>query len=361
MHTTRFLAIALVCGLALFGLVLRASAQDAAEVVKDASNNDDPVLATVNEHPIKRSDVEHLRQQLTDSGALNGFEPTEEQLAEELIRRESIQRYVLDNKVEVAPEAVDKRWKEMEERITAAGKTLDDVLKEEHLTKDELREIVYVQLALNKLAEAKLTEDDLATLEEQVHARHILVAVPRTNPTEEDFAKAKEKILAIKAEIDAGKKTFEEAAAEYSDCPSKAQGGDLGFFPRKDAMVEPFAEAAYALKVGEVSEPVRTQFGYHLIKVIDRSKEPSKQQLVDAKLAGIIQDIREQAKIERFYKTTTDETTTPDNRIAPDDAATTPNDETTAPDEKTAPGDTGSNDTSGPTDTEHNSPSNTGE
>jgi len=330
----------------LVGVVLHARAQDSAEVVKKASTADDPVLATVNAYPIKRSDVEHLRQQLKDSGALSGFEPTEEQLVEELIRRESIRHYVLDNKIEVAPEAIDKRWKEMEERITAAGKTLDDVIKEQQLTKEELREIVYIQLALNKLAEAKLTEDDLAMIEEQVRARHILVAVPRTNPTEEDFAKAKEKITAIKAEIDAGK-SFEDAAAEYSDCPSKDQGGDLGYFPRQGAMVEPFAEAAFALKVGDVSDPVRTQFGYHLIKVVDRSKEPAKQQLLDIKIAGIIQEISEEVKIERLYKTTADETTTP-------------KDETT-PDEKTAPDDTGSDDASGPADTEDNTSSNTGE
>jgi peptidyl-prolyl cis-trans isomerase C len=310
-HSIRFLAITLICVLALFGVALHARAQDSTQVTKDASGGEDAVLAKVNDHPIKRSDVEHLHQQLKDSGALRDFEPTEAQLVEELIRRESIRRYVLDNEIEVAPEAIDKRWKEMEERIAAAGTTLDEVLKEQHLTKDELREIVYVQLALNKLAEAKLTQEDLALVEEEVRARHILVAVPQSNPTEEDYAKAKEKILAIKAEIDAGK-PFEEAAAEYSDCPSKAHGGDLGYFPRKDAMVEPFAEAAYALKVGEVSRPVRTQFGYHLIKVIDRSKEPAKQQLLDIKIAGIIQDISDEVKVERFYKGAPDEKITPD-------------------------------------------------
>lgn len=60
-------------------------------------------------------------------------------------------------------------------------------------------------------------------------------------------------------------KNFKELAAKFSKCPSAKQGGDLGFFGR-GRMVEEFEEAAFALKPGEISKPVRTPFGYHLIK-----------------------------------------------------------------------------------------------
>lgn len=60
-------------------------------------------------------------------------------------------------------------------------------------------------------------------------------------------------------------KTFEELAAAFSKCPSRARGGDLGEFGR-GRMVQPFDEAAFALQVNEVSPPVRTRFGYHLIQ-----------------------------------------------------------------------------------------------
>jgi len=86
----------------------------------------------------------------------------------------------------------------------------------------------------------------------QVRASHILV---------EDEETAKK----LKAEIEKGI-SFESMAREYSSCPSKAKGGDLGWFG-KGQMVKPFEEAAFSTPENKISAPVKTQFGYHLIKV----------------------------------------------------------------------------------------------
>jgi peptidyl-prolyl cis-trans isomerase C len=91
--------------------------------------------------------------------------------------------------------------------------------------------------------------------EERVRARHILVA-------SEDEAKD------IAGRLANGE-AFEELAAQYSLDGSKEQGGDLGYFTAEE-MVDPFSEAAFALEPGEVSQPVQTQFGWHLIKLEDR-------------------------------------------------------------------------------------------
>ena len=87
----------------------------------------------------------------------------------------------------------------------------------------------------------------------EVRASHILVK------TENEAKKLAE-------DIKAGKMSFEEAARQVSLCPSGHEGGDLGFFKR-GVMVKPFEDAAFSLKQGELSEPVQTQFGWHLILV----------------------------------------------------------------------------------------------
>ena len=89
----------------------------------------------------------------------------------------------------------------------------------------------------------------------KVRASHILVQ------TEEE---AKELLAKLEDGAD-----FAELAKEYSMCPSKRDGGDLKFFG-KGMMVKPFEDAAFALEVGQVSEPVETQFGWHLIKLTDK-------------------------------------------------------------------------------------------
>jgi parvulin-like peptidyl-prolyl isomerase len=91
-------------------------------------------------------------------------------------------------------------------------------------------------------------------METKVNASHILV---------KDKTQAQE----LKTRIDKGEK-FEDLAKEYSMCPSGQNGGDLGYFGRGQ-MVKEFEDAAFATPVNSVSEPVQTQFGWHLIKVID--------------------------------------------------------------------------------------------
>ena len=90
----------------------------------------------------------------------------------------------------------------------------------------------------------------------QVRASHILVQT-------EDEAKN------LKEGIEKGTITFEDAAAEFSLCPSGSAGGDLGYFGR-GMMVKEFEDASFDGEVGSVSNPVKTQFGWHLIKVVDK-------------------------------------------------------------------------------------------
>ena len=86
----------------------------------------------------------------------------------------------------------------------------------------------------------------------EVRASHILV---KTRP----------EAVKIKKEIESGQISFEDAAREYSLCPSGQNGGDLGYFNRKQ-MVQQFSDTAFDLKVGQISDPVGTKFGWHIIR-----------------------------------------------------------------------------------------------
>jgi peptidyl-prolyl cis-trans isomerase C len=144
---------------------------------------------------------------------------------------------------------------------------------------------------------------------EQVRASHILISVEAGVPEEQRSQKRLE-LAGVKGQIEKGA-DFGELAGKHSDCPSKARGGDLGYFER-GKMVKSFEDAAFAMKVGEISEIVETQFGYHLIKVTDRQdpKEASldevkgqiegflNRQSKDKAIGEYVAGLRESAKIE---------------------------------------------------------------
>ncbi len=109
---------------------------------------------------------------------------------------------------------------------------------------------------------------------EMVKARHILVRV-KDSKDQKSWKAARKKLLEIKKKIDKGA-DFAEMAKQFSEDPgSKDRGGDLGYFP-KGRMVKSFETAAFSLKKGEVSDLVKTPFGYHLIKVEDRKPGSTK-------------------------------------------------------------------------------------
>lgn len=168
----------------------------------------------------------------------------------------------------------------------------NQMLEANNTTVDELKEDLKNYLTLRKLLEPQIeiTDDDLKTYfdenkdslgeAEQVNASHILV---------EDEATAKE----VKQKLSDGA-DFAELAKEYStDEGSKGNGGKLGFFP-KGTMVTEFEDVAFALPIHEISEPVKSDYGYHIIKVeekkeakeanYDDSKAAIKQTLIDQKM-----------------------------------------------------------------------------
>ncbi len=102
---------------------------------------------------------------------------------------------------------------------------------------------------------------------EKISASHILVMHKDSQDSRSDISKkdALKKIKKIYDDITSGKSLFKDMAVKHSDCSSASYGGDLGDFG-KGMMVKPFEEKAFSLKVGEVSDPIETDFGYHIIQ-----------------------------------------------------------------------------------------------
>ncbi|PZP86931.1 MAG: peptidylprolyl isomerase [Azospirillum brasilense] len=203
---------------------------------------DDYVLMKVNSQDVTKTEVDRMWAGLFPAGQAPELEAMQPQMRDKILRGVMTERLLLG---EALKQGVDKS---------------DAVAKELEEVKRKLVVRHFLEAKTSDISEADLKreyETMVASMRDQkeVRARHILVSTE---------AEAKD----VKKKLDDGKK-FEDVAREYSKDPGSAkQGGDLGYFT-KDKMVKPFADAAFSMKKGAVSEPVKSQFGWHVIKVED--------------------------------------------------------------------------------------------
>jgi parvulin-like peptidyl-prolyl isomerase len=164
-----------------------------------------------------------------------------------------------------------------------------DLRSQTDLTDADFRKFIEANLYREKLSAAFAAE--APNTEEQVHARHILIRFNETGaePTEEEKAAAKAKTEEVLAKFNAGE-AWDALASEFGSDGTKDIGGDLGWFPRTGRMVEPFAEAAFNAQVGTVVGPVETQFGFHLIQVLERGSRPLDASALQQKQQQAFQD-----------------------------------------------------------------------
>ena len=160
----------------------------------------------------------------------------------------------------------------------------------------------------------KVYDDALKQMgeEKEVHARHILFRAAAGD--EKASKEAEDKVKAVIARLNKGE-DFAKLAGELTEDPSgKANGGDLGFFS-KEQMVPEFSETAFGLENGKISPPVKTQFGWHVIKIDEKRVKPQpkfedvkpqiEQYVMRKAQAEMVTKLRAEAKIEKFYKTET--------------------------------------------------------
>jgi peptidyl-prolyl cis-trans isomerase C len=266
-------ALSLASALAL-AVALPVAAQTAAPAAGD------PVVARVNGKELHRSDVEAAQKAMGPQVQQMPLEQIYPMLLDRMVNGMLVTEAGRKDKLDQEPE-VKKQLARIEDQLIQQayiGKVVEQQTSEEKL-KDRYQQFL---------------KDNPA--KEEVSARHILVE-------KEDQAKA------VIKELDKGA-DFAKLAKEKSTDPAAAQGGDLGFFSREE-MVPEFSDAAFKLKKGEYTkEPVKTQFGWHVIKVEDRRTanpptfEEAREELHNEVAREIVNStvtkLREEAKVETF-------------------------------------------------------------
>lgn len=231
------------------------------------------VLATVNGVEITENDINMTISRFPRERQLYLSTPEgKKQLLQQIISFELMHNYAMDNNLENDPQYITQLEAFKKDALTqlAISKVLSDVTATEEDAKKYYKD-----------------HEDQFLQNETVTASHILVKT-------EDEAKD------IKGKIEKGM-GFEEAARTYSSCPSKENGGNLGSFS-KGMMVAEFEKAAFTLPIGVVSEPVKTQFGYHLIKV--QSKEPARAMSFEEVKDSLIKQVQQQKETDKYVSFT---------------------------------------------------------
>jgi len=177
---------------------------------------------------------------------------------------------------------LDAKLAELAGELKKQDKTIESMCKEQGITYDQLVSNVRTKLSWGAFAAPRITDKLLKDYYTgykdffdgtMVHVSHLALRVSPTMPPAEKAA-VQARVAAIREEVASGKITFENAAKKYSQEANGAQGGVIGFIPRKFAVDEEVAKVAFAMKAGEVSQPIATEFAINLVKVNERRNGP---------------------------------------------------------------------------------------
>ena len=336
-----------ICSLVLATALMLActsSHTPSAEEKKDNASGEK--VAAVDGTVITRADFDREMGRANAMFTQTGQTPDPSQLAkvkqdvlENLIAMEVLYNESQKQGLKAEDEAVTKQLDTLKQRFPAeAGfkETLSKMNMTEDAVKSQIKRQLTVQQLIEKEVVQKITIPEKESQDyynghpeqfkkpDQVQASHILITVdPKADEAKKKEAHKKAEDILQKLQKGGD---FAALAKEFSQCPSAANGGDLGHFGRGQ-MVKPFEDAAFAMKPGEISKVVETNFGYHIIKVTDKTAESTvkyddvkekleqhlKQQKVQKDVEQYIAKLKETAKIERFL-----DTEAKDAKAAPD-------------------------------------------
>ena len=239
------------------------------------------VAATVNGEAIRLDEVDAFIKTKLSATPLTTMQIKQlrTEVVSDLIGDVLLRQFLRQHGPKVEAAEIDKHLKALSESLAKRGKSLADFYRETQQSEAQVRETWTTLLQLSGYVKQHVPDEQLKLYYQankdqfdrvEVRVSHIMVRLgPNASPVEK--AAAREKLQAVRAEIAAGRLDFAAAAKKHSQCPSAADGGDLGFILRKGMLAdEAFCKAAFALKVGELSNVVECEFGVHLIRVAER-------------------------------------------------------------------------------------------
>lgn len=240
----------------------------------------------------------------------------ESKLVDELVDRQLVRDFLARRKISAPADELVFQIQQAEDAIKKHGDDPATLLAKLGYTSERLKAELGLPLAWQAYVRQTVTlpqtkeyfENHRAELDgTQLRARQIFLKLP-PNPTEAEQAAKRSQLKELRSQIESGKLTFADAARKYSESPSKEQGGDVGLFGARGKLPTPVTRAAFALKVNELSEPIVSTFGVHLIQVTERipgdlSLEDVRSEIIsklsDQLWADTVRNERKSAKIER--------------------------------------------------------------
>jgi len=270
-----------------FATLALAAAGIALSLLASACSAEDKTLVSADNYKVSKGELDAKLEK----------QPVAGQVLRSMVEQDLIFQYAKDNNITVTDAEIDSKIADIKARLSDAQ--LAQALQQQGMTEQDLRDILHQQLIIKKAVDATIHVSDkqlsdylaqnhtLLDQQAQVRARHILVSTQATAEM-------------IEGKLKAGG-DFAKLAAQYSTDPgTKDKGGELGFFTRT-AMVKEFSDAAFSMKVGQVSAPVHSPYGWHIIQVEEikpamvATVANSRQKILDNMLAA-----QEQAQYPAF-------------------------------------------------------------
>lgn len=247
-----------------------------------------PPIATVNKHPITQRDV---NLELLISGVKDPTPADREAALDRVIDRVLIAASIEPRGTDPLAEDVEELVLFVRRGIESGGDSVDNVLGKLQLTEADIRQAARTSINWNAHVYRTVTDREIRAYFEQhreqfdgtqVHMRQIVRTVPADAP-ETQWEEAEKFLTDLRQQVDSGQLNFADAARSHSQSPSGKNGGDVGFVRHSGDVPAPVAAAAFTLKPGQTSSPIRSTVGVHLVQVTER--KPGDLSLEDARPA----------------------------------------------------------------------------